>query len=192
MTITYQLGDKLYINLTNRCSNDCKFCVRRIKDGVGDYNLWLAEEPTASEVIEEIVNAGQYQEIVFCGYGEPLMRVDTIVEISQYLKNNYPEVPIRINTNGQANLIHKENVLPNLAKVVDTISVSLNASNASKYQEVCQSDFGKDSFQAVIDFIKQANNLIPKVVVSVVDTSDIDVDACRKLAIKLGVEFRIR
>ncbi|AGB40095.1 radical SAM protein, TatD family-associated [Halobacteroides halobius DSM 5150] len=192
MTITYQLGDKLYINLTNRCSNDCKFCVRNFKDGVGGYDLWLEEEPSVTEVIAEFDDVSKYGEVVFCGYGEPLTRVAAVVEISQYLQDNYPDTLVRVNTNGQANLIHRGNILPRLQGKIDIISISLNASNATKYQEICQSDFGVESFTAVVDFIKQAKKVIPKVIVSVVSSSNIDLEACRDLASQLEVEFRIR
>ncbi|GAB6138916.1 TatD family nuclease-associated radical SAM protein [Halanaerobaculum tunisiense] len=192
MTITYQLGNKLYINLTNRCSNDCKFCIRRFKDGVGDYDLWLDKEPTVDEVIANIDDVNQYQEIVFCGYGEPLMRINEVQEISQYLKENHPQISIRVNTNGQANLIHNENVLLKLEDLIDVISISLNASTVDRYQEICQSQFGTQAFKAVIEFIKEAKKRIPKVIVSVVASSKVDVTACKNLAQDLGVEFKVR
>ncbi len=192
MAITYQLGDKLYINLTNRCTNDCKFCVRKFKDGVGGYNLWLEEEPTAEEVIADIGQADQYQEIIFCGYGEPLIRVEAVSKIAQYLTEHYPQIPVRINTNGLANLIHERNVLPELAGDINQISISLNASNAETYQAITQSQFGEKAFPALIDFIKQAQDWIPKVTVSVVRHPEIDIAACRELAEELEVNLKIR
>ena len=192
MTITYQLGTKLYINLTNQCSNSCKFCVRRSDSGVGGYDLWLDNEPTAEEIIADIGDASQYNEIVFCGYGEPLVKLDTLVEVSRHLKRNFPQLPIRVNTNGQANLIHDRNILPDLEGVIDIISISLNASTSKKYQKICRSDYGEYAFRGVIDFIEEAKRFIPKVIASVVDYSIVNVEDCRDLAKKLGVEFRLR
>ncbi|GAB6139055.1 TatD family nuclease-associated radical SAM protein [Halanaerobaculum tunisiense] len=192
MTITYQLDNKLYINLTNQCSNDCKFCIKNFKDGVGGYNLRLDKEPTAKQVIDEIGDAAEYKEIVFCGYGEPLIRLNNVIKISRYLKDNYSPIPIRINTNGQANLIHNKNVVPELAGIIDQISISLNASNAETYQQICQSKFKLDAFPGVVKFIKEAKKFIPKVIVSVVDYSIVDVESCRELAKDIGVKFRLR
>jgi TatD family-associated radical SAM protein len=167
MAITYQLGSKLYINLTNRCTNDCKFCVRQFKDGLGGYKLWLEEEPTAGEVIDDIIRAEDYSELVFCGFGEPLMRLEVVIEVAKWVQNNQPQIPVRVNTNGLANLVHGRNILPKLGEVIDAISISLNASNAETYQEVSQSEYGKEAFGAVIKFIKKAQEYIPEVQFSV-------------------------
>ncbi len=192
MSITYELGEKIYINLTNRCNNDCKFCVRKFKDGVGNYNLWLEEEPTAKEVIDELKLQGEYTEIVFCGYGEPLLRLDTIIEISKFINDNHPKIPIRINTNGQANLYYQHNILPQLSNLIASISISLNASNKEAYQELCQPDFGLDAFPAVIEFIREAKKYISDIVVSIVTYPTVDIVACRKLAKNLDVELKVR
>jgi TatD family-associated radical SAM protein len=192
VTITYQLGTKLYINLTNRCSNDCNFCVRNFKDGVGGYNLWLEKEPTVEEIIGELKSAGDYQEIVFCGYGEPLTRLKTIIEVASYLKENFPELPIKIDTNGQANLIHEENVLPKLEGLIDKVSVSLNASSSEKYQQLCDSEFGDQAYPAVLEFIRQAQDYIPEVVASVVAQPEVDIEKCEEVAHELGVKLRVR
>ena len=120
---TYQLGESLYINLTNECTNACDFCVRNNPEGVGSYDLWLEKEPTAEEVIERIPDPTRYQEIVFCGYGEPMMRLDTLLEVAEYIKDKGGKV--RINTNGHANLIYNEDITPRLAGKVDIISISV-------------------------------------------------------------------
>lgn len=192
MAITYPLGAKLYINLTNQCTNDCKFCVRKFKDGLGGYRLWLDEEPSAQEVIADIENPNDYEEIVFCGFGEPLMRLEVLKEVAEWLKDNYPQLPLRINTNGLANLVYDRNILVELEGLIDAVSVSLNASNAQQYQEVSQSQFGQESFGAVIDFIKEAKEYISNVQVSVVDYPGVDVEECKKLAHKLEIKLRVR
>jgi TatD family-associated radical SAM protein len=192
MAITYQLGSKLYINLTNRCTNDCKFCVRQFKDGLGGYKLWLEEEPTAGEVIDDIIRAEDYSELVFCGFGEPLMRLEVVIEVAKWVQNNQPQIPVRVNTNGLANLVHGRNILPKLGEVIDAISISLNASNAETYQEVSQSEYGKEAFGAVIKFIKKAQEYIPEVQVSVVDYEGVNLEESQKTAEKLGVKLKVR
>ena len=192
MAITYPLGAKLYINLTNQCTNDCKFCVRKFKDGLGGYKLWLDEEPSAQEVINDIQNPEDYAEIVFCGFGEPLMRLEAVKEVAAWLNNNHPQIPVRINTNGLANVIHQRDILPELSDLIDAISISLNASNPKQYQEVSQSKYGQEAFAYVLDFIKEAKEYIPAVKVSVVTYPGVDVEKCRKLADELGVKIKIR
>ncbi|MCK8824999.1 TatD family nuclease-associated radical SAM protein [Fuchsiella alkaliacetigena] len=190
MAITYQLGDSIYINLTNRCTNQCQFCIRNYQDGVGGYNLWLAEEPTAAEVIEEIEDPTSYQEVVFCGYGEPLIRLETLLEVANWLQEF--DTSVRIDTNGQANLIHQDNIAPKLEGLVDTISISLNAKNASKYQQLCNSDFGSSAFEAILEFTQECKKYIPQVILTVVNNSLVDIYECRKIAKNLGVDFKIR
>lgn len=192
MAITYPLGDKLYLNLTNQCPNDCKFCVRKFKDGLGGYKLWLEEEPSPEEVIADIENPNDYEEIVFCGFGEPLMRLAAVKEVANWLKENYFGLPLRINTNGLANLIYDRNVLAELDGLIDSISISLNASHVEQYQKISQSKFGRKSFGAVLDFISKAKEHIPNVQASIVTYPGVDVEECKKLANKLEVKLKIR
>jgi len=193
MTIAYELGDSLYLNITNRCVNECQFCVRDYKDGVGGYNLWLDEEPTSDEVIAAIQEQkalDQYQEIVFCGYGEPLIRLEVVIKVAKWLRNY--DVAIRVDTNGLANLIHERNVTPDLEGLVDVISISLNAKNANKYQQLCNPEFGSDSFPAILEFTEECKKYIPRVVLSVVNYPTTSIYECRKIANNLDVEFRVR
>lgn len=195
MTITYELGNSLYINITNRCTNHCTFCVRNQQDGVGSgINLWLKQEPTVEEVITDIRNREltNYQELVFCGYGEPMIRTDDIIKICQKLKALY-NIPIRINTNGHANLIYGKDITPQLAGLIDAVSISLTAKDSGEYQAVCRSDYGGAAFDAMLDFAGKCKQHIPKVVLSVVDViSREDIAACRAIAEGLGVDFRVR
>lgn len=196
MTITYELGNSLYVNVTNRCSNACEFCVRTKHDGVnGKDNLWLDREPTVEEIKEDFGkrDIDKYDAVVFCGYGEPMMRADDVIEIAKWLKENNPSVRIRINTNGQANLIHKRDITPELGGVVDTVSISLNAENAQKYQQVCVSEFGEAAYEGLIEFARLAKEYVPEVIFSVVDVmSKEEIDACRRIAEDCGVIFRVR
>lgn len=195
MTITYEVGNSLYLNITNRCSNNCTFCVRNNSDGVVvGLNLWLEKEPTVDEVIEDIQkrDISKYQEFVFCGYGEPMMRTYDLIEICKKLKNKY-NIPIRINTNGQANLINKKDITAQLEGWVDSISISMNAKNKQEYQALCLSDFGEIAFEGMLDFAAKCQSGIPKVVFSVVDLiSREDIQECKQIADSLGIDFRVR
>ena len=195
MTITYKVGNSLYLNITNRCSNNCTFCLRNNADGVGDgLNLWLEKEPTIDEVLEDIQKReiSKYKEFVFCGYGEPMMRTDELIEICKELKDKY-QLPIRINTNGQANLINEKDITPQLEGWVDAISISMNARDKQEYQALCQSDFGETAYEGMLDFAAKCKKYIPKVVFSVVDLiPKEDIQACRRIADGLGVDFRVR
>ncbi|NLX70448.1 MAG: radical SAM protein [Clostridiales bacterium] len=190
-TYVYTLGDALYINLTNQCTNRCEFCVRNLHPGVGGYDLWLDKEPTAQEVIERIGDPSKYSEVVFCGYGEPMVKLDEIIAIARVLKEKGTK--IRINTNGQANLYHGKNIVPLLEGLVDVVSISLNAPTAEKYQEICHSIYGVDAFDAVLDFARECAKVIPKVVFTVVDLlPPEDMERCRRIADEIGVELRVR
>ena len=189
--IVYKIRNSLYINMTNRCSNNCSFCMRETSYTVQGYNLKLSNEPTVDEVIKLIGDPSRYDEVVFCGYGEPLIRIDEVIAIAKYIKSKGGKV--RINTNGQGNLIHKKNILNSLKGLVDEISISLNAENESKYDEFCHSIFGESAYNEVKKFVILAKNVIPKITVSVVDMPGINVSACRVIAEKeLGVNFRVR
>ena len=172
MTITYELGNSLYVNITNRCSNACTFCVRLEHDGVnGKDNLWLDREPTIDEIKAdfETRKLEKYSAVVFCGYGEPMERADVVIEIAKWLKTKMPRLSIRINTNGQANLIYNKDITPELSGIIDCVSISLNAENAQKYQAVCNSEFGEAAFDGLLDFARRAKNFVPEVIFTVVD-----------------------
>jgi len=190
--IAYTLGDSLYLNITNRCPNHCSFCIRNYADGVDGYNLWLEKEPTTKEIIEAVGDPTGYKEVVFCGFGEPLMRLQVVLDVARHIKKNYPNVPIRINTNGLGNLINGEDITPYFKGLIDVVSISLNAENAQKYQEICNSDYGEDAFYSMLEFARKCKNHVPRVVLTVVDVPGVDVEKCRRIAEELGVEFRLR
>lgn len=189
--IAYPIRDALYLNITNRCSNQCIFCAKFKDFTVKGHALKLEREPSAAEVIQAIGSVQDYREVVFCGYGEPLLRLDLVKEVATWLHEQ--GVKVRINTDGQANLVYQRNILPELAGLVDAISVSLNAADAANYQRICQSDFGEEGYQAVKDFVREAKKYIPSVTASVVTLPGIDVEACRKIVEEeLGVKFLVR
>jgi len=188
--ITYPIRNSLYLNITNRCTAACSFCVRYHTDFVKGHNLRLGEEPTAAALLQEIGDPKRYAEIVFCGYGEPLLRIDVVKTVAAEVKRLGGKV--RIDTNGHGNLIHKRNVLPELAGLVDAVSVSLNAQNAELYNKISQPQFGIATYEAVKDFIGEAKKYIPDVTATVVSLPDVDIEACRKIADELGARFRVR
>jgi len=187
--VAYKIRDSLYLNITNRCTNRCGFCVRFHTSYVKGHNLHLEKEPSSEEVIQAIKDPKAYKEIVFCGIGEPLLRLDVIKEVSAWIKQKGGKV--RINTNGHGNLIHGRNILPELYGIVDGISVSLDANNEKKYDEICNPVY-KNAFHGVIDFIKEAKKYVPEVMITVVDMPEIDIAGCKTLAKELKVELRIR
>jgi TatD DNase family protein len=188
--ITYPIRNSLYLNITNRCTAACTFCVRYHTDFVKGHNLRLGDEPTAEEIVKEIGDPKRYTEIVFCGYGEPLLRLDVVKAVAADVKRRGGRV--RVDTNGHANLIYRRNVLPELAGLVDAVSVSLNAQNAALYDKISQPKFGVITYEAVKDFIREAKRHIPDVTVTVVSLPEVDIEACRKIADDLGVKFRVR
>ena len=157
-TVAYEVGESLYINVTNKCSNRCDFCIRNNGDGAyGSEPLWLEREPGAEEILAAIAEKGadRYPEIVFCGYGEPTYRLDTIREVALRLKANHPSVRIRVNTNGQSSLIHGFDTAPLYEGAFDSVSISLNAPSAEKYQAICHSIYGERSFSEILKFAKE-------------------------------------
>jgi len=188
--ITYEINDALYINLTNRCANSCSFCVRNHPDGIG-FDLWLQKEPSLPEILEEIKEPDKYGEVVFCGYGEPLERLREVIEVCKYLKKK--GVRVRINTNGQANLLWKRNIVPELKGLVDSISISLNAKDAKAYVELCRPEKGEDAYPAILAFAEECIKNIPEVWLTVVDViSARDIELCRDIACTMGAKFRVR
>lgn len=192
-TITYVYGDKIYLNLTNKCSNNCEFCIRRNNDGLLDYYLWLDKEPTADEVIADLekYELDKYDEAVFCGFGEPLYAIDVLIETADWLKAH--GVKTRLNTNGQAGLISGPDTALKLKGRIDTVSISLNASDAEKYQKICHCKFNEEGFFEMLRFAVQCKKEGIRTVLSVVDViGEEEVEKCRKVAKNIGVDFRVR
>ena len=190
-TIGYKIRDSLYLNVTNRCTNECIFCARTRDPVVKGHDLRLAHEPSVQEIVAAVGDPAAHSEIVFCGYGEPLIRLDVVTQAAEILRERGAR-RIRINTNGQANLVHGRNIVPELAAFTDELSVSLNAPDAAEYARLCRPTHGADAFEAVKAFIREATKHVPAVTASVVAVPGLDVDACRALAEELGAAFRVR
>lgn len=196
MTLTYKVKNGIYVNLTNRCPCACAFCLRQNGDGVyGSDSLWLQREPTVEEVCASIDrwDMAKVGELVFCGYGEPTERLDDLLKVAKYVKSKY-QTPIRINTNGLSDLINGRGTAPELAGLIDTVSVSLNATNAEDYERLCRPKFGRQSFDAMLAFTRSCVPYVPNVVMTVVDvvTTKEEQEKSRQIAESLGATLRVR
>ena len=188
-------GKSVYVNLTNRCPCSCTFCLRQTKEMQESNSLWLKEEPTVDEVIKEFqkYDLNDFKEVVFCGFGEPMERVDDVIQIADVLKLYRKDLPIRINTNGLGNLIHQRDITPLLKGRIDIVSISLNAPDAKEYLELTRNKFGNESFQAMLDFAKECLKYVPHVVMSVVDIIGQEkIEKCQKICDDIGVKLRVR
>ena len=197
MTITYVYGNNLYVNTTNQCSCNCEFCVRITGDGVGTgNNLWLEREPTKEEILAAIEKEKleKYQEVVFCGFGEPTERLDTLLQTAAYIKQVCPDKKIRINTNGLGDLVNGEPIAPKMRGLIDVVSVSLNTPNAEEYLKLTRSKFGAQSFDAMLAFAKSAGEQGIEVVMTTVDTtiSHEEEAQCQAICDRIGARYRIR
>ncbi|WP_373154724.1 TatD family nuclease-associated radical SAM protein [Clostridium sp. AUH-JLR23] len=185
----------VYVNLTNRCPCACTFCLRQTKEMEEGHSLWLEEEPTVEDVIKEFqkYDLDDFHEVVFCGFGEPLERVEDVIQIAGILKHFRRDLPIRVNTNGLACLIHQRDVTPEFKGRIDTVSISLNAPDAKEYDALTRSRFGIKSFQAMLDFAKSCREYVPFVVMSVVDIiGEEKIKKCQAICDDLGVTLRVR
>lgn len=195
-TLVYLLDGKIYINLTNRCTNDCIFCLRKDKADVKGQELWLdSEDITASDVIaqfDKIYNGSK--EVIFCGYGEPMLKFEILKEVAQYIKSNYPDTKIRVNTNGHANFVYKRNLIPDLKGLVDEFSVSLNGENKREYDEYSKPKFD-EAYDEMKKFVKACADEKISVVTSVVDGykgRHLNLEKCEQISKDLGAKFRVR
>ncbi|MGN1277436.1 MAG: TatD family nuclease-associated radical SAM protein [Floccifex sp.] len=198
LTILYPVGQNLYVNVTNRCPFNCTFCLRQTMDTVSKEDprsLWLIREPSVQEIIDEFqkFDVSQYKEIVFCGFGEPSIRLYDIFEVCDFLKRNYQN-PIRINTNGMANLIWNKDTTKDFENRIDIVSISLNHPDAKQYQNLVRSKFGIKSHQAMLDFARDVQSYVKQVILTTVDTtiSKEEEAKCQKICDNLGVTYRIR
>ncbi len=189
-SIAYEMWGNLYLNITNRCTNKCEFCIRYQTDVLWGYNLRLDHEPTAQELLEAIGDPTHYKEIVFCGYGEPTVRLDVLLEVGRAVREAGGRV--RVNTNGHASLIWNRNVAPELAEAADAVSVSLNAESAAVYEQICKPAYGSDTYDHVKAFIRESLKAGLEVTASVVNVPEVDIEASRKVATELGASFRVR
>lgn len=192
--IIYTYKNQVYANITNKCDCACTFCVRTYHDGIGESeNLWHKKNPTVEEVKAAIdaFDFTGYEEFVFCGYGEPTCEIDMLIEVAKYVKEK-TGLRIRVNTNGLGNLYNKRDIVPDLAQVIDSISISLNAPDAESYNKVTRPQF-ENAYEALLDFAESCNKVIPKTQLSIVDVlSPEDIKKCQEIADSRGVYLKVR
>lgn len=187
----------LYINVTNHCNCACTFCLRQKKHMAEQSTLWYKDgEPSLAEfkAALDAVPWAYFKEIVFCGFGEPTMRLDVLVGLLHYVKKLQPQLPTRLNTNGLANLEYGEDITPKFQNVLDTISISLNASNAARYYELTRAKYGEASYEGMLDFAQKAKAYVPHVVLTIVDHVEgpDEIAKCQKICDDRGLTLRVR
>jgi len=198
-TTVYFIANTMYINVTNLCTCKCVFCIRSFTDTVSGSNLWLENQNASAQgIIAELKTKLPEirDEIVFCGYGEPLIQLDTVKEVATFIKKNYPDVPTRVNTNGHANIFHKRDIVPELKGLIDRISVSLNSDNSTQYKELTNCAYEPEmAFEAVKDFIKKCADAGMETTATVVSGYKdyvINIENCEALALSLGANLKVR
>ena len=195
--VFYEYGGGLYANLTNKCPCRCEFCIRDMVGALGGADsLWLRREPTIEEIKELLGewDLNEFDELVFCGYGEPTERIEDLLATARYAKSLSPALRVRINTNGLSDLINKRDTTEDLRGIIDAVSISLNAKGPEEYLALCHPRFGIDSFDAIIDYTRRVKEVVPDVTMSIVGGTipRQDERPCREIAESLGVKFRIR
>ncbi len=192
-TIAYTIRDSVYLNVTGKCTNECTYCHRTSDPVVKGHDLRLSVDPSVDEMMQALETEGwqDRSEVVFCGYGEPTIRLEEIKEVARRLKDSGVE-NIRLNTNGQGNLIHKRSIAGDLKGLMDVVSVSLNAQDARTYTELCRPSLGRESYNSLLDFSRECISSGIEVVLTVVDHPSVDIPKCRKIAHKMGAGFRVR
>lgn len=189
------INRNIYVNLTNACPCACTFCLRHTKEMAESNNLWLKKEPTVEDVISEFekLDLCFYNEIIFCGFGEPTERLNELIEISKYLKSKYENIKIRLNTIGLSDLRYNKKTAPLLEGLIDTVSISLNASTADEFYNITRNKFGIKSYEAMKDFAVACKSYVPNVVFTVVDCiGEDEIKACREISNTLGITLRVR
>lgn len=192
----YSYGDKLYLNITNKCRLDCAFCIRRNKQGLGDADsLWLDQEPDCAQVIQLVKERGpeKFAQIVFCGYGEPTERLHDLLTMAKELKKLPGCPPLRLDTNGLSSLVFGYDTAPDIAERFDAVSVSLNAPTAQEYAAICPSQWGEEAFFAMLDFAKKMRKLVRNTQLTVVDyIGEEQTRRAQELAGRLDIPLRVR
>lgn len=186
----------VYVNITNDCNCDCVFCLRSMKEMARESSLWIEQDPSVEEIIAELDRLPwEYvREVVCCGFGEPLIRLDTVLAVLRHVKEHHPDVMTRVNTNGLGELEHGCEFAERFAGLLDTVSISLNASNAERYLALTRSKFGLPSYEAMLTFAEHCKPYVPNVVLTVVEKveNEEEIALCRKICAERGLTLRVR
>ena len=193
----YLLEGKIYINLTNLCTNDCVFCIRAIKDDVVGANLFLDTEKLDVEEVKKQLDSfepDKYKDIVFCGYGEPILKLQELKQVAKHIKEKYPHIKIRINTNGQGNLIYKRNIVPELKSIIDSVSISFNGENKQVYDAISLPKI-ENAYEGMKEFIRECVKEGIETTATIVTgykNYKVDLESCKSQIEALGAKFRER
>ena len=186
----------LYVNITNECNCACTFCLRNMKKMAEESSLWLKKRPTVAELKKALdeVPWEYIKEVVFCGFGEPTMQLDTLTELLRYVKETQPGMPTRLNTNGLGELEYGREIAADFKGILDTISISLNASNAERYYELTRAKYGLQSYEAMLDFAEHSKKYVPHVVLTIVDKVEgpDEIARCREICAQRNLTLRVR
>ena len=186
----------VYVNITNDCNCDCVFCLRSMKEMARESSLWIEHDPSLPEIVEELERLPwQYvREVVCCGFGEPLIRLDTVLSVLRWVKEHHPDMPTRVNTNGLGELEHGYVFADQFAGLLDTVSISLNASNAERYLALTRSRFGISSYEAMLTLAEHCKPYVPNVVLTVVEKVEDaeEIALCRRICAERGLTLRVR
>ena len=183
----------VYVNITNDCNCDCVFCLRSMKEMARESSLWIEHDPSLPEIVEELERLPwQYvREVVCCGFGEPLIRLDTVLSVLRWVKEHHPDMPTRVNTNGLGELEHGYVFADQFAGLLDTVSISLNASNAERYLALTRSRFGISSYEAMLTFAEHCKPYVVLTVVEKVEDAE-EIALCRRICAERGLTLRVR
>ena len=186
----------VYVNITNDCNCDCVFCLRSMKEMARESSLWIEHDPSLTEIVDELERLPwQYvREVVCCGFGEPLIRLYTVLSVLRWVKEHHPDMPTRVNTNGLGELEHGYVFADQFAGLLDTVSISLNASNAERYLALTRSRFGISSYEAMLTFAEHCKPYVPNVVLTVVEKVEDaeEIALCRRICAERGLTLRVR
>lgn len=195
--IIYTLEGGVYFNITNKCPCNCAFCIRSKGQAVGDAKrLWFdGNEPTLLDIENAIDNYDftGVKEVVYCGYGEPTNAYDNMINSAKYLKSKYPDIKLRVNTNGLSDLINEKPTAKEICSVFDIISVSLNDPSSEKYDKITRNIYPGKAFNAMLDFTRECVKYCNDVRMTVVDViSDEDIEKSRQICENVGARFIVR
>jgi TatD DNase family protein len=188
--IAYVIRNSIYLNITNRCSNRCTFCIRASSEYVKGHRLALDREPSVDDITAALGDVSPYDEVVFCGYGEPTERLDVVKEVARWVKSRGK--PVRLVTNGEGDLINGRSIASELAGLVDRVSVSVNTTDPAQFDALCRSEFGPAAHPAALKFVESCRGVIPDIEITAVGAPGVDMQAVEALARKMGVKFRAR
>ena len=200
-TLVYSINNEInpgtvYVNLTNACTNSCIFCLRSQKDDVCGREMWHDDNYTLEDIIEQFnTYKDSVHEVVFCGYGEPFLKKDMMKDFCKYLRKNYSQIKIRVNTNGHANAIYKTNIAEEFKGLIDSVSISLNSDNEEQYNDICKPTVD-NAYESMKDFARSCKKADMEVSMSIVsgfdDIHKINIEGCEKIASSIGAKFRNR